>query len=143
MVLVRIMDVDIVQNWVRALVRACLAVATGGALTPVECVLIVAARVVCDLYARPPLIGVLEEVDIRALIEPVVPRSFCLGAIEVVDVSKAVVVSFHRTRLDYEGHDVTYSVATFSSPGRTAILQSSTGREKLRKLRSCRAQFRG
>ncbi len=105
-------------------------------LTAVERILVVGAGVVRDFYACPALVRVLEEVDIRAFVETVVARLLSLRAVEVVDISKLLRgaesgASSASPQAGMDGNQGrgwdsfgTYSVATFSSPGWTAILRA-------------------
>lgn len=58
-------------------------------LTPIKSVLIVLARVVRNLDATSPLIRILEEVHIGALIEPMMAGSHLRWTVEVVNISEA------------------------------------------------------
>ena len=96
----------------------------GGVEEAMERVLMLGARPVGDLDACAALLGILKEVDVRALIEAVMGRVVSFRPVEVVDVSEAVRVSMRKGgQEDGEGKTgETYSVATFSSPGRVAIV---------------------
>ena len=112
-------------------------------LTSLKVVLVVEARLVCDLDATSPLAGVLEQVDIRALVEAMMAWSRIFRRIEVVNVPKpggAMRPSQKRFERRLRCRPLvggsTHRVATFSSPFRAAILlemrqhrQTVTGRE--------------
>lgn len=60
-----------------------------GRLTAVKRILFVSPRIVGNFYARAPLVRILKQVHIGALVEPVMARVVCRRAIKVVDVSVA------------------------------------------------------
>lgn len=91
-------------------------------LTSFKSVLIFCTRLVGNLDATSPLVRILEEVDVRALVKSVVSRLHVFRAIEVVNVCEAsrehmsAIISLASFGV------ATHSVATFSSPCRAAIL---------------------
>lgn len=94
-------------------------------LTSFESILILSARLVGNFNATPALVGVLKKIDIRPLIEPVMSGLHSIGAIEVVNVCEASLMVCQQIG-DVSSASLavaTYSVATFSSPGRAAILK--------------------
>lgn len=73
---------------------------------------------------------ILKQIHIRALVEPMVWRTGSGRAVEIVDIAKSWMdpVSWAETWI----YSRAYSVATFSSPGRIAMMaweeaQSSSG----------------
>lgn len=61
----------------------------GSVLTAIKSILLFCPRAVGHLDARPPLICILEEIDIRALVKAVVWRIVGRRAVEVMHVSEA------------------------------------------------------
>jgi hypothetical protein len=60
----------------------------GQSLTSFEGILIFSTRLVGNLDATSALVRILKEIDIRALVESVVPGLYVLRAIKVVNVCK-------------------------------------------------------
>lgn len=58
-------------------------------LTAIECILITRSWVVCDLDATSSIIGVLEQVDVRSLVESMVPGLYFGGRVEIMDVAES------------------------------------------------------
>ena len=57
-------------------------------LTAVECVLLLSSRLVRNLYARPPLVRILEEIDVGSFVESVMRRNVCGRSVKVMNVPK-------------------------------------------------------
>lgn len=73
--------------------HAAVLVAVGdrsGVQEAVKRVLALGAGPVGNLNSRAALVGVLKEVDVRALVETVMWRVVGFGAVKVVDVSEAI-----------------------------------------------------
>jgi hypothetical protein len=100
----------------------------GTGRTAIKSILIVGARVVRNLKTGAPLVGIFEQVDIRLLVEAVVRGVVCRRAVEVMDVAIPGIMG--QTDLSTQALKKmrrTHKMATFSSPGRQAILRGLTG----------------
>jgi hypothetical protein len=97
-VLVRVADVDSIEVWRIGIPSASTLhhrsrqekrLKSKAVLTAVKCVLVIGPRMVCDLQAGAPLVRILEKVNVRPLVEPVMRRVVGRRSVEVVDVSVA------------------------------------------------------
>lgn len=70
-------------------------------LTSFKCVLVICAGVVCDLEPRAALARVLEEVDVRVLVKPVVRGLVRRRAVEIMNISEAFRRNQFEARLSY------------------------------------------
>ena len=62
-----------------------------GILTSIESILVIRARVVCDLDAGTSLVGILEQVDVRTLVESMVGWLLRRKSVEVMNIAEASV----------------------------------------------------
>lgn len=86
-------------------------------LTSVKGVLVVGARLVGNLDATSPVVCILKQVDVGALVKSVVARMSVWRRIEVVNVSEAVRGGGSQAKASpWTDDGITHSVATFSSP---------------------------
>jgi len=100
-------------------------------LTAIKRILVICARLVRDLNSSSALVRVFEEVDIRALVEPVMSRFIFGWAVEIVYIREASArCSLDRLSISLVFLVATHRTATFSSPGRAAISASAYRRAR-------------
>jgi hypothetical protein len=103
-------------------------------LTAVKGILVICPRMIRNLDAGAPLVRILKQINVGALVKTVVRRQIGRRAVEIVDVavSSEVVSDGPCHRRAVQSPDHTHSVATCSSPGWAAIvmLQLRDGRGK-------------